>query len=120
MATIPATTVPNPNSQGEYDRVMIKKWVLSANSEGAKITLPNHADRSIQINGVFNGAAVTIQNTIDGENWVTLRDIDNNPLRFESTPLYTPVISPATLSIRALVCGGDASTEITVHILAKG
>lgn len=120
MATIQPTTVANPPALGEYDRVAIKTWTLGAGDDGAKITFPNHADRSIQVSGVFSGAKLTIENTINGSDWLTLLDVHNNQMSFTSAPNYTPVISPATLSIRAIVAGGDESTAITVHILAKG
>jgi hypothetical protein len=120
MATTPPTTVANPSALGEYDRVNRKAWTLGAGDDGAPVTLPNHADRSIQVSGTFSGATLTLQNTIDGSNWLTLRDVHNDTMSFTSAPTYTPVISPATLSIRPIVSGGDGSTAITVTILAKG
>jgi hypothetical protein len=76
-----------------------------------------YTDKSVQVFGTFGvGGAVSFQGSNDGVNWAVLTDPQGNPLVFTSAKIE--MVSEATMMVRPVITG-DASTSLTVLLLAK-
>lgn len=114
--------IDNPPG-GEYDGTFRRQWVMPADETGEGVALPRHADRSIQISGVFDGATLRVEGTIDGDAWAPLTDPQGNDLVVTSYPAgYTSkieAVSEAVVAVRPRTVGGGASTALTVTLFAR-
>lgn len=96
-----------------------------ANMKGGDVGEPaTHAlyqDRSVQVTGTFQGAAVAMQGTNhkpEDDLFVALTDMRGNDLNILSPKLEQ--IEDCTYALRPVVSGGDADTDLTVVIFARG
>lgn len=80
-----------------------------------------YADRSVQVTGTYSGATVTIQGTCeDGDtNNAVLTASDGLDLSFTSG-VRTKFITEVTTSIKPVVTGGDANTNVTMTFICRG
>jgi len=93
---------------------------LSADDIGESVAgLSEHADRSMQMFGNFDGANVLIEGSNNAANapFETLNDPSMIPLVYSNARLRE--ILEYVESIRPHVIGGTGSTSVTVIILAK-
>jgi hypothetical protein len=61
---------------------------LSENdTDPAAVSFPEHADRSVQVTGTFNGGTVVLEGSNDGANWFTLNDPQGNALSFTTAKI---------------------------------
>lgn len=116
------TKIDNPPG-GEYDGTFVRQWIMTAGEDGAAVSLPRHSDRSVQIAGVFDGATITIEGTLDGIDWGPLNDQSDNKLRFSSYPAgdttIIEAIAQAVISVRPKTTGGGASTALRITLLSR-
>jgi hypothetical protein len=108
----------NPNisyPQGAQS-VVKASWALGNADTGVAIDRTDFADRSVQVEGTFGAATVTIQGSNDGTNWETLRDPQGVALSFTSAGLKQ--ILETTLYIRPVSSGGTG-TALTVTLVGR-
>lgn len=82
-------------------------WALGSADTGTPVQMTDYSDRSVQVEGTFGGATVTIQGSNDGVNWETLRDPLGNGLGFTAGGLKQ--VLEMTVFIRPQSNGGTAS-----------
>ena len=98
-------------------KYMVVSWEGLANGdEGTPITLPQLADRSVQVEGVFDGGTVEIKGSIDGVNYHTLSDLRGSAITLTATRIKA--ISEIVRYIKPVVSGG-AGTNISTHLLMR-
>lgn len=115
MATIAPTVTELPPYDGS-----VKKYtwtpLTETNTDGAPIEMGPWADRSVQVEGTFGGATVTIQGTNDGTNWQTLNNPASVALSFSAAGFKGILELP--MKIRPLVTGGT-SVSLTVSMVVR-
>jgi hypothetical protein len=62
--------------------VFTASWALGNADTGIAIDMTDYADRSVQVEGTFGSATITIEGSNDGTNWETLRDPQGVALTF--------------------------------------
>jgi len=117
MATIAVQKVAG--SDTIHARTYLWEALVTGSLDGALIELPDHADKSVQVVGVFNTATLTLQGSNDGINWETLSDPQGNAIAFTSAGLEQ--ILENTRFVRPLVSSVGASTDLDVflHVRAQ-
>ncbi|MBV8666728.1 MAG: hypothetical protein JO269_09610 [Burkholderiaceae bacterium] len=113
MAIINPTV--NRTPQGA-NSVFTAQWALGNADTGVAVTMTDFSDKSIQIEGTFGGATVTIQGSNDGVNWETLRDPGSVALTFTSAGLKQ--VLEMTYYLRAITAGGSG-TAVTVTLCGR-
>lgn len=103
------------------DDVEVFIWSgLAAGDDGQPLPFPGAADRSVQVEGTFGGATVTIEGALDpAASFRTLTDAGHVSLSFTSVPTTLKDVLQACTNIRPKVTGGDGTTNITVYLLAR-
>lgn len=97
------------------NNVVIYTWAgLTTGDTGKQLSGPGFTDVSVQVEGNFGGATVTLQGSNDGNNWHTLVDPFNNPISLTSPGLVQ--VLPICMYMRPSVSGG-VGTSITVTSL---
>lgn len=110
----PATGFPFETSLD----VAVTSWAgLLAGDDGAAVRLAVFSDRSIQVEGEFGGAVVTIGGSNDGVHYHQLSDTAGEPLTFSQGGLKQIVELPVFL--KPWVTGGDGSTNTTVTLAGR-
>jgi hypothetical protein len=100
------------------DHFMIVTWAgMTAGDVGDPIKFAQLPDRTVQVSGLFDGATVVIEGSIDGSEYHTLTDPQGNALSFTSGGLEA--ITEVVGYLRPAVTGG-ASPTIDVNILMRG
>jgi hypothetical protein len=96
----------------------IVQWTLTDADTATEVSLAEYADRSVQVQGTFGGATITIQGSNDGTNWHTLNDFEGDALSFTSAGLR--MIAEPTAYIKPVTAGGSSSSVvITIAGLRK-
>jgi hypothetical protein len=107
--------VVNRTIQGA-NSISTASWALGNADTGGGVSLTDYSDRSVQVEGTFGAATITIQGSNDGVNWETLRDPGSVALTFTTAGLKQ--ILELTLNIRAISSGG-AGTAVTVTVCGR-
>lgn len=116
MATNTPTITPVTDG-GMFD-VYLVQWLAMGNADtGTQIKLSGAADRSVQIEGTFGGATITVQGSNDGSNWQSLTDPQGNAIAKTSAALEA--IQELTRYVRVISSGGTG-TNVNVSLLLKG
>lgn len=116
MATINYSRISNPNVLGSELELFLWNSCKAADV-GQALPLGNYADRSIQISGTFGaGGSVSLQGSLDGNNWATLNDTFGNSLVITSAGIKQ--IAEVVTYIRPSITG-DGTTNIDVYILSR-
>lgn len=79
--------------------------------------LSEFADRSVQIEGDFGGAALALKGSNDGSNYQTLTDPLGSAISRTTAGLKQ--ITEFTHAVNPVLSGGDGSTNLVVTIVAK-
>ena len=94
-------------------------WIglTSADNEGRYVELVDFPDRSVQVEGDFDGATVSIQGSNNGVDYHTLKDSSGNNVEFTASGLKQIV----TISsfIRPITSGGGAAQLVDVFLLSR-
>lgn len=115
-----ANVAPVTTKVGLRGKAWISTWtaLTAANSAGDAVSLPEYADRSVQVIGTFDSATVVLQGSNDGTNWVTLTDPQGNVISATSAKLEQ--IEEATLYVRPSTSGGGGSQSVSVILFHTG
>ncbi len=115
MATIAA--VRTDNSDGTHRHLW--ETLTSTNLDGAAISIPGAADRTVQIMGVFDTCTVVLQGSLEATPtvWFTLTDPQGTPI--SKTAAAGEAILENVTWIRPLVSSAGASTDIDVILLSR-
>lgn len=118
MSTVNYTSVIVPPRN---DQVHVYTWAAMVNGDvGQALELPWFSDRTVQVYGTFGtGGKVTVQGSLDGNNWATLSDPLGNDLDISSAAQSIASILELTRYIRPAVLNGDGSTSLTAMILVR-
>jgi hypothetical protein len=94
-------------------------WSGMANGDvGAPVRYHSHADRSVQVAGVFGtGGTVLIEGSVDEANFATLSDPQGIALSL--TAAKVKAISEMTTVVRPRVSAGDGTTALTVTMIVR-
>lgn len=107
----------NQNNEGFNDLFMVCTWSnLNNGDEGKEIQVVGYADRSIQVDGSFDGGSLEMKGSNDGINYYTLTDPQGNALSFTTAKIEQ--VSEITRFIKPVATGG-ASTNIKVSMLLR-
>lgn len=90
---------------------------LLQNDDGEPVRLAVYSDRSVQVDGTFGGATVTIAGSNDGANYFALSDTGGNPLTLTANALRQIVELPVFVKPR--VFGGDGTTSVKVTLAGR-
>ncbi|OUS34554.1 hypothetical protein A9Q94_15765 [Rhodobacterales bacterium 56_14_T64] len=111
-----ATRVPETNS--EADQVLSVSWAAIATGDTVQESMPrgvSGAMASVQSDGTFDGATVTLEGSNDGKNFVTLRDLSGADISFASAGLVD--FSTSVVFIRPAISGGSAdAVDVTLAL----
>lgn len=103
---------------GVFD-VYLATWTALGNADtGTSVLLSSASDRSVQVEGTFGGATVTVQGSNDGTNWQTLTDPQGSALTWTSANRLEQ-IEEITRYVRVITSGGTG-TNINVNMLLRG
>lgn len=91
--------------------------VIPQDDEGVPISIPGASDRTVQVVGTFNGAAVTFEASLDNSNWFTCTDLQGNAISMTSAG--AEFITENAVHYKPVVTGGDGDTSITVYMLSR-
>ncbi len=72
----------------------------------------------LQIEGEFDSSTVTIEGSLDGQNWHVLLDSQENHLRLSAPGMSD--IGQMTRYVRPVILGGGTLTFVTIHALCRG
>jgi hypothetical protein len=88
---------------------------------GAPFACPNLADKSVQVEGIFGGATLTIEgsNMVDDPIFETLNDAEGNPLTFTSAGIRQ--VLENTYWVRPILSNADLAlnTNLDIYLLAE-
>jgi hypothetical protein len=76
-----------------------------------------YPDKTVIISGTWGSATAVVEGSVDGENWITLNDIEGNPLSFTEDSKFK-VILENPLFIRVSTSGGTG-TDLDAVIIAS-
>ncbi len=91
-------------------------WPLGVGDDGIPVEVVDFADRSVQVEGSFGGASISIEGSNDGVNYRTLTDPQGNDLLITTAKIE--MVTEVTRYIRPRVVSG-AATSVTVSLLAR-
>lgn len=100
-----------PYEQIKADGARSARWQwlsMGDDDEGSPVIVGERPDGSIQAEGTFAGATVTLEGSNDGVNWFTLTDDQGNPVTFTAAGLN--LFIPRPWKIRPTTSGGGGST----------
>jgi len=87
-------------------------WVLGQDDTGgAASSVAQYPDKTVQLLGTFSGGTVTIQGSMNGTDWLTLTDMDGDPLAITAAGMF--VIRENPQYVRA-ISSDTASLDVTV------
>lgn len=122
MAVIAPAYLARPD-QTDFIGVSRIQWTpltQTTSDTGTPVTLPNGADRSIQVSGTFGaGGTVIVEGMLEEAGvYATLHDPFGNALSITAAGVYA--IAEATVYIRPRVSAGDGTTALKVTLMTKG
>ena len=97
-------------------------WDMIDDSTGAPVSVPQAADRSVQMVGTWDSATISMQGSNDGTTWFELNAIQDFTTAISSTADATPGIQQIgenTVWIRPLETGGAGSVAVSVYLLCR-
>lgn len=98
--------------------IRILTWTpLAKGDTGQPFRMPGWADRSVQIQGDFDGATVLFEGSNDGTNYFPLTDPQGNAISKTSESLEA--VTEMTLWVRPRVSGSGGTTAITVILAVR-
>lgn len=103
------------DSTGQMNGALIKEWTITGTDTGAPVELFGYGDKTVQFSGTF-GAAVSLQGSIDGVNYVTLTDLDGAAISKTAAALVA--VREACRFFR--VGNAGTVTSVKVSLFAKG
>lgn len=100
------------------DNVQVVQWPLALQSSTfERFECPGAADRSVQVEGTFNGASIGLEGSNDGTTYHALNDLSGTPIALAASGLAQ--VLELTRYVRPAMTGGGGSTSLTTTLLAK-
>lgn len=116
MATITPTITKS--TDGGVFNVYVVQWPAIGNADtGTQVAMTSAADRSIQIEGTFGAATITVQGSNDGTNWQTLSDPQGAAIT--ATTAKLKAILELTRYVRVISSGGTG-TNVNATLVMRG
>jgi hypothetical protein len=84
---------------------------------GDDMEMPGLGDKSVQVEGTFDGAACVLEGSNDGSAYHTLTDPQGNAISFDEAGLKA--VTENTRYVRPSVVDGGASTNLAVTVVAR-
>jgi hypothetical protein len=112
MATIDPTI-----TEGDAYSISVE-WTLGPDDDGTPVRFGGAADRTVQMIGVFGGAIISIQGTLEEvpTTWAVLTDVQGDAITKTAASIGT--ITELVKFIRPVVTGG-AGTDVKVLMLMR-
>ena len=109
--------MPTINSATQHGEGVLSTWpALATNDDGVPVGLIGSGDRTFAAFGTFGGGTVTLQGSLDGTNWFTLRDPQGANVALTAAGIRSVLEAPSF--IRPLVTGGSG-VAITCQLLVR-
>ena len=90
---------------------------LVNNDTGAPADVSDRPDRTVSVQGTFNGATMTLQGSMDGGTvYFTLHD--NLGVAITLAAAGSVIVAENTKTIRPSITGGGGSTDLDVYLTA--
>jgi len=118
MAEVAATRTPMTAFNERNCHIIEWAHLTNANTTAEAIEMGGFSDRSIQIEGTWDGATVVLKGSNDGANYQTLTDPQGNAISFTSSDRIEQIME-LTRYIKPVMSGQGASTDITVTVFMK-
>ena len=98
--------------------IKVVKWSSVASGDTTQAYRTNGREiKGFQTTGTRGTATTQLHGSLDGVNYVNLRDTSGNAVSSDSTRVYTVVEKP--LYVKPVVVTGNASTDLTIHVLIE-
>jgi len=103
----------------DVDHATLVTWSGLLNSDdGARVTLTDFPDRTVQIVGTFGaGGSVNFEGSNNGTDWAVLTDPQGNPIT--KTAAAMEFVTETPRYVRPRVTGGDGTTDLSVVLFAR-
>jgi len=95
--------------------VSLHTWI--GDSYGAAIACPVSVDKTVHISGTFDSRTVVIEGSMDGTNYVTLKDPQGLAMSYTSADMEVVLGNP--LWIRPKCIRGEGLPNVTIVLLIK-
>lgn len=99
------------------DSVMKVTWTMTAGDTAQPLAYAQWSDRSLQAEGTFAGATVTLQGSNSGNGYVALSDPLGNTLSMTSAGMKQ--VMEVTGYVKPVLTGGDGTTSITITAVVR-
>lgn len=90
---------------------------LTAQDDGKPVDVSSAIFKTIQFQGIFNGASIQLEGSIDGKNYHALTDPQGNNLSKKGNGIESIVENVRW--VRPMVVGGAPDTNLSAHLLIK-
>lgn len=115
MTTPVNPTIKDVSPEGDGS-CMLVQWAAVANTNTCSpVSLPKHNDRSIQVEGTFGGATVTLGGSNDGTNYESLSSPANTAISLTATGIKA--VLENALFHAPLISGGGGTQALTITML---
>lgn len=117
MATIAHTTTEIKTFR-DNSHVLEWKLLTPTNNVGDAIEMPGSSDRSIQVDGTWDGATLVFEGSNDGATWFTLTDPQGNAI--SKTVDSLEMIEELTRYVRPRISvNGAGGASLNARLLVK-
>jgi len=121
MADI-APTITNKSASKQSLPYVLVTWSALTNADTGAATdeiNPSASDKTLQMDGTFNGATFTLEGSLDGVNFFTLVDQNNDVVSLTGGGIR--LIGPNCLFYRiAQTVAGGGSTSVNAKLMSVG
>ena len=103
----------------DVDHATLVTWSgLLNGDDGARVTLSDFPDRTVQIVGTFGaGGSVNFEGSNNGTDWAVLTDPQGNLIT--KTAAAMEFVTETPRYVRPRVTGGDGTTDLSVILFAR-
>lgn len=115
MATINPTQV-DVSSKGNRSAILVTWASVTEADTCTAISMPEFADKSIQVTGTFGGASVALQGSNDSSNFAALRDPSSTTIAITTAGIRA--VLENTVQIKPVPTGGT-SQSLTISVLCR-
>lgn len=106
-------------SEKSGTRYITHTWQLAQGDSGERADLGRYSDKTVQVLGTFDTASVTIEGSMDGQNWAALNGAGGVGELSGLTSATQALLIENPRYVRVPAIGGGASTDVTVIVGAS-
>jgi hypothetical protein len=99
------------------EKYWLHTWEVGADEDTDPVRVSGLSDKTLTVDGTFDGSTVTIQGSMDSTNWHTMTGADGDPATFTSEGMLLLIENPRF--IRVSVNAGTGGADLTVSIGAS-